>query len=210
MSQDGTVSMEDGFLRARHFDPNADIPVSVLVQDQLAPFSQKLTDFRTWDALAQNLPGTAASDDLALVTGTLGTDAPQVQSGDLKASAGTVTRYARMLVSVPKVYEAGETLQFRLVAGMKTTVSDTTATIDLECRRIDPADGSLSSDLVTTSATSINSLGPAARDFAVTASSIEPGDTLDVRVAIAINDGATGTAVIGVLAALILMCDCRP
>lgn len=53
------------------------------------------------------------------------------------------------------------------------------------------------SDLVTTSATTINSLTAAAKEFAITPTGLVAGDELDVRVTIAITDGATATAVIG-------------
>ncbi len=40
---------------------------SILVQDPLVRFPVNLTDLRIWDAFHTNLPGTAATDDLALI-----------------------------------------------------------------------------------------------------------------------------------------------
>jgi hypothetical protein len=145
--------------------------------------------------MATNLPATGGTDDLGFYTGTLGTDAPTIQTGDLKA-AGSTTRYARTIVAVPPEYVAASSFSIVASAGMKTTVADTAATIDFECRLINST-GGVGSDLVTTSATSINSLTAADKTFSVTGTSVAVGDMLDIRMAILVNDAATGTAVIG-------------
>ena len=183
----------------------------VLARDRLEQNSgqiyvQKLTDLRVVDALHTNLPGTAAGDDLELTGGTFGTNSPTVQTGDVASS--NTTRYARMLMELPPEYVAGETVTIRCFAGMKTTISDTTATIDIECYESDKEEG-IGSDLCVTSAISINSLTFANADFTITATALSPGDVLDVRVTIAVNDGATGTAVIGVLGSLELLLDIK-
>ena len=87
---------------------------------------------------------------------------------------------------------------------MLTTISDTSAAIDFECYRSNDEAG-IGSDLVTTSATSINSLTLANKDFVVTATSLLPGDTLDIRMKIAIVDSATATAVIGLVGGVELL-----
>ena len=80
---------------------------------------------------------------------------------------------------------------------MKTTVSDTTATIDFEAYAKNEATGAVGSDLVTTAATTINSLTAAAKEFVITPTGLVSGDELDIRVTIAIVDSTTATAVIG-------------
>lgn len=178
---------------------------ALLVQEDLAVFAIPLTAFRTWDALATNLPGAGAADDLGLVTGTLGTDSPTIQSGDVKA-LGATTRYARCQVPLPINYVAGETVTIRAKAGMKTTVADVSCTIDFQVYRIDRA-AAVGADICATAATTINNLTPADKDFVVTAATLGPGDLLDIRMAIISNDAATATAVIGIVDALELLVD---
>lgn len=182
---------------------------SILALAELQAFPIPLTDFRVWDAMQTNLPGTPSSDDLGLVGGTFGTATPSIRTEDLKA-AGATSKYARVLVQLPWEYEAGQTVKIRLKAGMITTISDTTATIDVEAYKLqgDP-DDAIGSDLVSTAATTINSTTFADIDFTVTPSSLSPGDILDVRVKIAINDGATATAVIGAFTSAKLLADVR-
>lgn len=165
-----------------------------------------LTWFRTWDAMATNLPAAGANDDLGLVTGTLASTAPTLQSGDSKAT--TTTRYARFQIPLPQEYTAGGSVLIRIKCGMTTTVSDTTATVDVQAYRV-VRDGTVGSDLCATAATTINSLTHADREFTITPTTLSPGELLDVRVAIAIVDGATATAVIGTIDAVELVCDVR-
>jgi len=150
---------------------------------------------RVHDAFQTSLPTTAASDDLGLIIGTFGTDAVVLQTSDSKATS--VTQRGRFSFRLPDNYVAGQALSVAAWAGMKTTVSDTTATIDFEVYAKDDSTGLVGSDLVTTSATTINSLTAAAKEFTITPTGLNPGDELDIRVTIAITDGATATAVIG-------------
>ena len=152
-----------------------------------------------------------SADDLLLVTGTFASAAPRVKTGDVKA-LGAVTKYARAILQLPDNYDTKGTpgnVGIRCFAGMETTVADTTATIVVAAYQI-KSDGTLSGNLVTTSATSINSTTLANYDFVVTPTTLAPGDLLDVRVAIAVNDAAGVAVVQGVLAKLFLRCDCRP
>jgi hypothetical protein len=165
-----------------------------------------LTDLRVWDAMQTVLPGTGAADDLALIGGTFGTGSPTIQTGDVKATS--TTRRARFLVPLPAEYDPAGTVTIRASAGMVTTVSDTTATIDFEVYESNKATG-ISSDLCSTAATTINSLTFADKDFSVTSASLVAGDLLDVRVSIAVVDGATVGAVIGAIGSLELLCQVR-
>lgn len=191
----------------RHISQAAAISRSKLAQRVLAADAFRLETLRSSADLAVNLPAAAAASDLGLVSGVLGTDAPSIQSGDLKA-AGATTRYARLSIPLPDDYEDGETVTLRFRAGMKTTIADTSATIDAEAR-LNQGDGTVGADLCATPAQSINALAAADFDFTITPATLGAGDMLDVRVAIAVNDAATATAVIGCLYGVSVLCDRR-
>jgi hypothetical protein len=191
-----------------HVSDAAGIQHAKMAQRPNAVIAIPFTDARVWDALATVLPGTPATDDLGLVTGTWGTDAPYIGTGDLKA-AGATTRRFGIFFPVPEDFEDANTVTVRLYAGMKTTVADTSATIDVELYRLDK-DGTLgAADLITTAATTINSLSIAAKDFVITPDTIVKGDMLHARVSITVTDGATVTAVIGGVWAIELLADLR-
>lgn len=200
-----TIHLSDEVLGNRHFTPSAEIERAKLAVRNSGVCPVPLHRLRVWDALATNLPATPAADDLGLVTGTWGTNAPYAGTGDAKAT--TVTRRAGFFVAVPHDFAPGGSLSLRAYCGMKTTVSDTTATLDFEAYRLDE-DGTLgSADLVATAAQSINSLTTAAKTFALDEGSLEPGDILYVRMTVAVVDGATGTAVIGAVYGVQLLAD---
>lgn len=182
---------------------------NLLALAELQSFPIPLTDFRVWDAMQTLLPGTPSSDDLGLVGGTFGTATPSVRSEDLKA-AGATNKRARFLVQIPWEYVAGESISLRFVAGMITTIAGTSATLDCEAYKLqDDPDDSIGSDLVSTAAQSMNSLTFASLDFAINAGSLSPGDILDVRVTVAVNDGASATAVIAGITSAKLLADVR-
>jgi len=165
-------------------------------QETSAELAIPLIGAHVHDAPATFITGAASDDDLGLIAGTLGTTAPTLQTTDL--GAGNDTCYARFPnLIVPADYAAGETLKLRTQAGMITAISDNTATIDLEVYAQDGS-GAVGSDLCTTTATTINTLISSSItvvDFTITATSLSPGDILDVRVAIAINDAATAVVI---------------
>lgn len=197
----------DGALTVGESSVSAQTRSTILKQDANKRFPVKFTDFRTWDAAATNLPGTASSDDLGLVTGTWGTNPLRITAGDCKA-LGATNRRAIVEVCLPECYDAAETVTFILSAGMLTTVADTTCTVDLEVYKRDKI-GGIGSDLCATSATTINSLTFADKTFTITATSLAPGDVLDVRMTIACNDAATATAVTPCIAGFDLVCDIK-
>lgn len=186
---------------------NAAIATSKIAQRVLSVYPIPMTAWRVHDALQTNLPGTAATDDLAVIGGTFGTAVPVIQTSDAKATS--VTQRARCHLHVPSYYEAGETIILRFKAGMITTISDGTATLDAEVYLSDLYGAVNGSDLVTTAATTINSLTEADIDFTITGSGLSGGDELDVRITIAITDSATGTAVTGQIGSAALLCDTR-
>jgi len=180
---------------------------TILKQNPNVRFPVPLTSLRVWDAMQTNLPGTAATDDLAIIGGTFGSAPPLIQAGDCKA-AGAVTRYARFEVPVPECYDAAETLSFILSAGMKTTIADTSCTIDLQVYELDKISG-ISADLCVTAAMTMNSLVFGDKTFSITPTTLAAGDMLDVRVAITCTDAATATAVTPTIAAIDLVCDIK-
>jgi hypothetical protein len=186
------------------FVTTAGVKRADLTQDTLKAFTIPLESWKVFDALQTNLPGTAASDDLGLIGGTHGSASPSIQTSDAKTT--TVTQKMRASIPVPAEYQAGETLVLRIHAGMLTTTGDGTATVDVLAYKSNEEAG-VGSDLCATAAQSIKSLTLADKDFTITATSLSPGDLLDVLVVIAITDTATGTAVKGIIGSTKLLAD---
>jgi hypothetical protein len=185
---------------------NADIATTKLAQRVLAESIVPLTQARTWNAVATNLPAAAADDDLGLVSGTWGTDPARITAGNVK-TLGATTRRLYLAIPIPANYEDGQTIQLQIRAKMETTVADVSCTIDAEAYV--GADGAVGSDLVTTAAQSMNSLTAAAYTFTVNATGVDPGDLLEVRLSISSNDAATATAVTPAIYSIALLCDTR-
>lgn len=202
-----TITPSAGSVGNAHVSSSADIARSKLAQDTLSVFPVKMTDMRVHDAPTTILPAAAANDDLGLYGTTFATDSIYLSAGDLKA-AGPTSRYARCQIVLPECYDAAETVQIRVHAGMETTAADTTCTVDIQACEIDGENG-VGADLVTTAAQSMNALIYADIDFTLTATDLVAGDVLDVRIVVACNDGATGTAVTPVIGKVSLLCDIR-
>lgn len=184
-----------------------DISRSNLAKETTKSYPVPLTQGRIWDAMASLLPSAGGTDDLGLIGGTFGTGVPSLQTGDVKNTTGT--RYARYILVMPAEYDAGGTVKIRLSAGMKTTAASVSATADVEAYK-SARDALVSgSDLVTTAATTINSTTFGDKDFTLTSTNLSPGDILDVRVAIAWNDGQPTNVVNGCIGSLELVCDIR-
>jgi len=181
---------------------------SELTQENLAVYPLNHTDWRVWDAVQTNLPGTGAADDLAIIGGTFGTGVPSIQTGDVK-NLGATPRYARIKFQLPPEYVAGETVTLRVKGGMVTTVASSSATIDFEVYKTDRGILVSGSDICATLATTINSTSFADKDFTITATSLSPGDILDIRMTIAVNDSGTGTAVIGCAGSVEFLLDIK-
>jgi hypothetical protein len=158
---------------------------------------------RVHDAFQTNLPTSASSDDLGLIIGTFGTDAVVVQTSDAKNT--TATQRARFSYRLPVEYADGQAISVVAWAGMKTTVANGSATVDFEVYKKNDSTGLVGSDLVSTSATTINSLTAADKAFTIDPTGLSGGDELDIRVTIAITDSGTGTAVIGRLMKLYML-----
>ena len=187
--EDAGTSVGTVKVRFSNVDENAAVARSAIVQEDLVPYTIPLTSIRVHDAMATNLPGTAANDDMGLITGTPGTDAPTLQGVDF---GGTSTDEKGAFEFVlPAEYVTGQTITLRVTGAMLTTVSDGTATVDAECWVATSA-GAVGSDICATAAQSINSLTSADKDFTITPTSLAAGDRLIVRLSFAGSD--TGNA----------------
>jgi hypothetical protein len=201
-----SINLPDGGISNVDIAANANIEVTKLEQRVLAEYHVPWSAFRVWDAIQTNAVGTPATDDLALVQGTWGSAVNKLSAGDLKA-LGATTRRVYFAVAVPPNYDDGQTIKLRFRAKMETTVADTSCTIDAEAYIAN--DGTLTSDLVATSATSMNSLTVANYEFTLSSGSIDPGDLIEVRLSIACNDAASATAVTPVVYEVALVADTR-
>ncbi len=181
---------------------------SFLAQDNFAIYGIDFAALRVHDAFS-TLIATAASDDLGISTGgTHGTEAPYITAGNVR-TLGSTTRRARFLFTLPPEYVAAESVRISAHAGMVTSVADVSCTLDFEAYKLDLAATVGGSDLVTTAATSINSLTFGEKAFDLTSSGLSAGDVLDIRVSITSNDAASAGAVIPAIAALRLLLDIK-
>ena len=201
------IQVPDASLPGRALATNLELAPTQLAQRTFMTSPVPFTSCRVWDAMQTMVVGTAATDDLALITGTPGTHQPKLSAGDCKA-AGTTTRKVAFELDVPANYDDGQTFQLRIRGGIETTLSDGACTVDLQAWKPDGA-GAVGSDLVSTAATSIKSLSPLDVDFTIDASAIDPGDKLICVVTIACTDAATGTAVTPVIYSITRRCDTR-
>ena len=200
-----SIILPDGGISNVDLSANANIEPSKMAQRTFAEYHVPWTAFRVWDAITTNPISAAANDDLGLVTGTWGSAVNKITAGDCKAA--TVTRRIYLSVPVPPNYDDGETIRLRVRAKMETTLSDTSCTIDAEAYINN--DGTLTSDLVSTAAQSMNSLTAANYDFTLSSGSIDPGDLIEVRLTVACVDAATATAVTPAIYEVALLCDTR-
>lgn len=180
---------------------------SDLALDSNKIYALDMSLWRVWNDSDAVLPDPSAADDLGYITGTFGTDAPYVETRDMD-SLGATTLYGRFSVQLPAEYEAGESVTLRFSCGMITNVADNSCTIDIEAYKAD-REGGIGADICATAATSINSLTFADVDFTITPTTLSAGDWLDVRVAIATNDAATGAEVKARIGSAELLCDVK-
>ncbi len=174
-----------------------------LVQEDLVVYPIPFSLFRVHDNIAANLPAAGAADDLGLVNNTYLTDTPTLESQDNKAA--TQSNLARVEYPIPAEYVPGQSITLKINAGMLTTISDDTATLDVECvRKAAP-----SVDLYAGAVVNINSITAADFTFVIVPTNVVVGDVLDIRLTTAIVDAATGTAVIAQLNQVDLLLDIK-
>jgi len=201
-----TIVYPAGSITNAALSSTLDLPRSKLVQETLEAHPVPLTDMRVWDAVGTVLPAAAANDDMGLITGTFGTDVPTLQSIDFKTTSPD--EKCRFFFVLPVEYDDAQTITLRLAAGMITTVSDGTATVDAQCYKSDRA-GAVGADICATAAQSINSLVKANVDFTITPTGLAPGDLLDIRLVFGGSDTATGAAVICEISQVEMLLDVR-
>ena len=171
---------------------------SNLITENTAAYELPLQDFRVHDAMQTNLPAVGATDDLGLASGTYGTGLPYLKTQDLNA-AGAVTEYARTMFTLPPEYLSGGTITLRMAAGMLTSVASVSGTVDAQAFLSARTTVVSGSDLVTTAATSANSLTFAEISFTLTPTGRVAGDVLDIRIAW-IGNSATASSHFGAIA----------
>jgi hypothetical protein len=145
-------------------------------------YAVPLTELRVWDDMTSGLPGTPASDDLGCVTDTWGwgTDDVVVQSSD--ACDTSVIQYARFMVPVPALYDAGTDLTIDVTYTL-SQLPGGIRTIDLEARTV----GTPGTDICTTSVgTLVAPVG--SQSFTLSDVNLDPGDVIDVRLKIHMVD----------------------
>lgn len=162
-----------------------------------------MEQWKVWDALATNLPGTASADDLGLTTGTFLTSGPTILSVDYGGT--TTTAYARRQLSVPADYVAGTNLTLTAKAAM-AVISDTTGILDFEVVNHSFASNA---DICATAATSVNSATEALVPFTLTGSDVTAGDMLDIRMKFTGTDSGNAAPLINVVISLVKLAYTR-
>ncbi len=153
--------------------------------------------------------GTPAAIDY--FAGAYGTDAPTLQTGNIGKNGAATTYYARGELQLPWEYEAGQSVTIRLWAGMVTAAADVAATLDIEVYETDTTATSVSgSDICLTAATAENMNNTTFQmvDFVITPTTLSPGDLLDVRIKMTLDDDSTAMTK-GAISLVQLLCDVR-
>lgn len=197
----GNINASSG---AQLVGPTGFLNQSQIVERPLVEHVVPLTSLRVHDNFTALLPQTAATDDLAIIETTFGTDAVTVQGVDFGGTS--TTAYARFQFGLPDGYVSAGDVKVRIHAAMLTTVSDTSATIDVECYANDDA-GGIGSDLCATAAQSINSLTSASYDFTITSTNLAVGDVLDIRITFAGTDSGNAGVMIPEISKVAMLLD---
>ena len=152
--------------------------------------------------------GTPATNLLNYVPATHGTNAPSLQTPDFKNNHAATSYIARGELQIPWEYIAASTVKIRLHAGMLTTVASEACTVDLTVYKSDE-DSTSTGDLCATAAQDINSLTFADFDFTITASTLSPGDLLDVLITVSADDDDDSGDMKACIGSIQLLCDVR-
>ena len=187
----------------KHDDLSASLGASIAATPTATTtYPVPLTNAKIHDAMDDFLPDTAANDDMAIITGTPGTDAPTLQGVDFGGT--TSDEKCAFELELPPDYIAGQSVTVRVRAAMLTTVADTSCTVDVEAFETD-GDGAVGSDICATAAQSMNSLTPANLDFTITPTNLAPGDTIIVRLSFAGTDSGNLGVMVPEISALSLI-----
>ncbi len=186
-------------------DAGATTARSVLGQDDAQPYPILQEDWYLFDSTIHAPLGATAlsADDLIYTYGAAGTAEATIKATDFGAT--TTTQKARVRVTLPPEYVAGESITLRANAGMLTTVSHQTCTIDFNVYR----HAAPTVDICFTSATSINSLVLANKDFVITPTDCVPGDILDILMTVAGADDTDAGVMVPVITLVTLLLDIK-
>jgi hypothetical protein len=181
---------------------------NILEMAELQAFTVPMGIWRKFDAYATFLTGSPATDDLGLIGGTFNTNAPSLQTDDFRGNGAATHYYARGEIQLPWEYVAAQTVVIRLHAGMLTTVASEACTVDLQVYKSDE-DGTSTGDLCATAAQDMNSLVFADLDFTITATTLSPGDLLDVMIDVSADDDGDAGLMKACIGSVQLLCDVR-
>lgn len=184
VEQSGTASITT--LQATVATNETDIDALEAKVEQTFTIDLNMDLWLIWDsATLAPLTATANTDDLGYTLGTLATDAPLLHA--VNDDAETI-QYARQQVVVPSNYIAGQAISLAITVA-EGAAADTDAGIDANVyRQIAPT-----VDINSTALQSV--LGAAGtKTFVLTPTNVVPGETLDVRIFLDIDDNAGATA----------------
>jgi len=182
---------------------------NILEMAELQCFTIPMSAWREHDDYATNLDGTPVGGaHLGCVGGTHGTNAPSLKTDDCGGNGAEEHFYARAEIPLPWEYVAAQTVTIRVHAGMLTTVCSESATVDLQVYK-SGEDSTSTGDLYAGAAKDMNSLVFADLDFALTATTLSPGDLLDVLLDVLVDDDGDAGAMYGCVGSVQLLCDVR-
>jgi hypothetical protein len=144
---------------------------------------------------------------MGLITGTPGTHSPTLKGVDF--GGGSTDEACMFQFAIPQSYDAAATVKVRVKAGMLTTVSDGTATIDCMCWA-DNGDGTVTSDICATAAQSINSLTLANKDFTITSTNLVGGSMLNVKLVFGGSDVGDAGVMVPTITSVSMLIDINP
>jgi len=201
---DGDILVEDALEVDGAADLDGALDVAGALTGTTGAFSSTLTvvsqtvgldfsTFRIFDAISTPLTIAAGDDDdLTYYAGTFGTDAAAIQSVDCGGLNDT-TQKAVFTVVMPQTYLAGSTVSLVSNVGMNR-VADQAATMDFSCYVADyaNADQTMSGDLITPAAQSVNSATYADITFVIdddaTGYDLAAGDVVECLLTVLCDD----------------------
>lgn len=182
---------------------------AILELAELQAFTVPMSRWREHDDYATVLDGTpVAGNHLGCVGGTFATNAPSLQTDDFGGNAAASHYYARGEIVLPWNYEAANTVKIRIHGGMLTTVASEACTVDLQVYKSDE-DSTSTGDLCATAADDMNTLVFADMDFTITATTLSPGDVLDVQIDVSADDNTNLGVMKACIGSVQLLCDVR-
>lgn len=176
-----------------------------LVEDALQPYPIPNEAWYLFDSTIHAPLGATAlsADDLIYTLGTLGTSHPKITGTDFGGT--NATQKARVRVTLPPEYVAGQAITLRAAAFTGTTVADTSSTIDFNVYR----QAAPSVDICATAAQSINALTVANKDFTITPTNCVPGDVLDILMTYAGVDAGNLGVIVPTIDGVTLLLDIK-